>query len=602
MFDRIQDTIVAISSPPGVGQRGIIRMSGPQAIEIAGAVFRYDSDGNSSDQHCPHDNNCLHEVRGHQRRFGTLLLGANTARLTDTVRLIAAQASTVTPVTMDANTLADAPSFRVPAEIYVFRAPASYTRQDLVELHVVGSPPILAMIFDSLVACGARPAEPGEFTGRAFLLGAMDLTRVEGVAAIIHAQSDAQLRASEVLLHGTLGRQMRTMRDELADMLALIEAQIDFADEPIEFVAPQQVTQTIEQTMLRIDELLAHSGSAERLDVLPRLVLVGLPNAGKSSLFNRLTGLDRTIISAMAGTTRDVVTAPLKLANGEVLLCDTAGIASLNPASSIADMANVYDKTAAWPLDIAQQLDADIQQATLQAMASADAILLIVDADDRPHIAIDLLAPLLKGRRSAVVFNKIDRLCDHDRRNDRSNHQCDESCNDHSCDASYSTSCDAPMVKNQDSSMIEGQDASIIGNLPVLGRVSTLIGLGIDELRLALADFCWGHTDVLSVAEPAPSVASTVIPPVAPRIISPTANRGIALLALSNRQRDALHQASQALHHARVLCNESSVFHTHSELIAMEIRHAIHALSVLLGDVTNEEILGRIFARFCIGK
>ncbi len=476
MFSQLDDTIVAISSPPGSGVRGVLRLSGPQAFELASTVFT------------PADGSNITDARGHQRLCGSLRIAEDAT---------------------------------LPAEAYTFRAPASYTRQDLVELHAIGSPPVLAILLERLTAGGARIAEPGEFTGRAYLSGAMDLTRVEGVAAMIHAQTDAQMRASEALLHGALSRRTHAMRDELADLLALIEAEIDFAEEPIEFISSESILATIERTAADLQELLEKSESVERLELCPRIVLVGLPNAGKSTLFNALTGVDRAIQSATAGTTRDVIVAPLKLAHGEVLLCDTAGVFTPSETSDpgLPDALALLEK---------------VEIATARAIATADLILVVLDILQAPVQTLATIVPRLKGRRYAIVVNKIDQL----------------------------------QASGNELALTLGDT----GN--VLAEVSAATGRNIDQLLLRLDE------NLLSYAD----------------------KQGEALLSLSNRQRQALREAVDALHRARELVLPEACADTHRELLAMEIRQAMQALSLLLGEVTTEDLLGRIFSRFCIGK
>lgn len=472
MFDRIEDTIVAISSPPGIGPRGIIRLSGPQAIALASLAFRCD------------DSSDLRNVKGHQRRLGEVRLESDAW---------------------------------VPAEAYLFRAPASYTRQDLVELHTSGSPAVLAGVLEFLVAQGARPAEPGEFTGRAFLTGAMDLTRVEGVAAIIHAQSDAQLKASETLLHGALGKRVKSIRDALVDLLALIEAGIDFAEEPIEFIASADIVRDLDDAIAAINDLLVHCTHAERLEVLPRVVLAGFPNAGKSTLFNRLTGMDRAIQSALAGTTRDAIAAPLKLQGSEAMLYDTAGVFDLRCMPDDAASSELHNR---------------ILESTMGAIESADLVLLVVDAAEFCSEALERISHILKGRRTALIVNKIDLVAERDR---------------------------MPRTLAAVECLWTAQ-------------ISAATGENMDELLAELAQTLFSNTDM----------------------------QGASLLSLSGRQRTALAEAHDDLRHAYDLC--TSEIGAQSELIAMEIRKAIHELGLLLGDVTSEEILGRIFARFCIGK
>lgn len=281
MFDRLDDTIVAVSSPPGQGARGILRLSGPNATAIAAVLFQHDA--------AP----AVPKRSGFRRLRGDIVVEGD---------------------------------LRAPAEAYFFRAPRSYTRQDLVELHTIGAPPLLAMILDAAVSLGARLAEPGEFTARAFLSGAMDLAQAESVAASIRAQSDAQLRGARQLAEGALAKRTAGWMAELVEITALVEADIDFAEEPIEFVSPRELRRRLTDLGREIDELVRSTESAERFDVLPRVLLIGPANAGKSSLMNALCGMDRAICSAVAGTTRDILTAPLSLPGLDCLLLDGAGL------------------------------------------------------------------------------------------------------------------------------------------------------------------------------------------------------------------------------------------------------------------------------------
>ena len=276
MIERLDETIVAISSAPGRGAVGIVRLSGPRAYEIAGQIASWPS----SDAKPP-------------------------------VRVCG-------DVTIDGAVF--------PAVFYLFRAPRSYTRQDLVEIHTIGSPPILEMIRKKLVESGAVPAQPGEFTARAFFHGAMDLVSAEGVARLIRAQSDTQLAAARRMMDGVFSGKVRALRDELAELLGLVEAGIDFAEEPIEFISPAEFTRRVRALIESLEQIRDQGASREAFDALPRILLLGPPNAGKSSLMNALSGTSRAICAAVAGTTRDILSAPVRLGWQEAILLDSAGI------------------------------------------------------------------------------------------------------------------------------------------------------------------------------------------------------------------------------------------------------------------------------------
>jgi tRNA modification GTPase len=277
--------IVAVASPPGRGLRGIVRVSG-------GRVFAL--------------------LEGHLDLGGDIgRRGAHRGRLS-------------------------VGGLEVACVAIVFPGPGSYTGEDAVELQVPGNPGLLERVVDGLIESGGgrgidvRRAEAGEFTARAFLNGKMGLTEAEGVAAIVAAQSDAQLRAGRMLAAGRLGRLARSMADELAGALALVEAGIDFTDqEDVVAIEPRALHERLTAQRTDLGEQLERAVGSEHLDALPRVVLTGAPNAGKSTLFNALLRRPRAVVSAIAGTTRDVLAEPLAIdtAHGpaEVMLTDLAG-------------------------------------------------------------------------------------------------------------------------------------------------------------------------------------------------------------------------------------------------------------------------------------
>jgi len=344
------DTIVALSSAPGPAARCVIRLSGPQTAHLIAQVFLPAASAAPDKPTLP-------------RRW---------TRLIDRIRL--------------------AGTISCPAHLYVFPAPHSYTGQDMAELHLPGSPALAELVLESLVQAGARPAQPGEFTARAFFHGRLDLAQAEAVAAVVSARTDAELRSARRLLNGALGDHCRSISDDLAEALAEIEADLDFSDQDLDPLHADALACRLAHPARQLDALLAAGISWSDLRRLPRVVLAGPINAGKSSLANALLGFDRSLVDALAGTTRDVLTAPLTLEHGECLLTDTAGLGPL------AD-----------PLAHASQALAR------QAIAAADLILWVVDAADH-RTRNQLTADLDQGRglasphQTLLVANKAD-LC-----------------------------------------------------------------------------------------------------------------------------------------------------------------------------------------------
>jgi tRNA modification GTPase len=274
------DTIAAISTPPGEGAIALVRISGPNAIEIADKIFR----GKEQPS----------EFSSHVQHLGEIFSAAN--ELIDQVVLS------------------------------VHRAPASYTGEDLVEIGCHGGTMVSAKVLEACLRAGARAARPGEFTERAFLNGKMDLTQAEAVIDLIRARTDLALRSATEQLEGRLGDQIRKIRDELIALLAHINASIDFSEEGIEPDEGEMLSARFESIREQITALLATADQGRVLREGVRVVIYGATNAGKSSLLNRLLGYDRVIVSDTHGTTRDTIEEMVTLGGVPIRLLDTAGL------------------------------------------------------------------------------------------------------------------------------------------------------------------------------------------------------------------------------------------------------------------------------------
>lgn len=224
----------------------------------------------------------------------------------------------------------------VDAKLYCFFAGASYTGQDLCEIHVQAAPAIVKAVLGRLFS-RVRPAEPGEFTQRAYLNGRLDLTQAEAVAQIVSSANSAQLQAAQVLLQGRFTQTIRQVREELLDLLGRLEAGLDFSEEAIEFVTREDAGAVVKALRQQLEHLLAGSVECERMIDLDAVGLAGLPNAGKSSLLNALLGRVRSIVSETEATTRDVLTGVLELENTDCVLFDCAGLLAEDKRRTVVD-------------------------------------------------------------------------------------------------------------------------------------------------------------------------------------------------------------------------------------------------------------------------
>jgi tRNA modification GTPase len=330
------DTIVAISTPPGRGGIGIVRLSGPAARAIAEPLLKL-----------------RHPLAPAQARFAEVLDKSGQ--------------------TLDE------------AVVTLFESPASYTTEDIVEIAAHGSPILLDHLLRQCIAAGARLAEPGEFTQRAFLSGRLDLTQAEAVHDLIEATTLHQARIAAQQLGGALSRQISPIKQQLIALIANLEAGIDFAEDDIDTLPTAQITQQIEaiQTpLIALEQTFAY-GKIIRDGFT--LAIVGRPNAGKSSLFNRLVQRDRAIVTATPGTTRDLVTERVSLEGIPVELIDTAGLRhSTDEAETIG-----ISKTR-------------------EAMAEADIVLLVLDATAPLHPEDEATISNLTNRPLIIAINKSD--------------------------------------------------------------------------------------------------------------------------------------------------------------------------------------------------
>jgi len=443
----MQDTIAAVSTPFGEGAIAVIRLSGPQALAIAQRVFRA------------------------KRREAEL-----------------------TPRVQHFGAIVDETGVLDEVLLTVFRAPASYTGEEMVEIGCHGGILVTRRILGLLLERGARSAGPGEFTQRAFLNGKMDLTQAEAVMDLIRAQTDLGLRAATEQLEGRLGVRICEIRDALLDLLAHTEAYIDFPEEDIDPVRGAALMERLESVQERIRLLLRTADQGRVLREGVRTVIYGAPNVGKSSLLNQLLGYERAIVSEIPGTTRDTIEEVVNLRGIPVRLVDTAGVRESEDAIERQGIAR-----------------------TLQHLERADLVLHVVDASRPRTEALD--------SSRLLVLNKID-LGEH---------------------PSWA-GCDGVRI-----SCMEGADAC-----------------GIEPLAGAIFELAMGR-----------GVTS-----------------GDFAIAINARHQACLNTAQQFAQAAR----KAFMDQLSAEFIALELRSALDAVGDVVGRVDTEDLLGKIFSTFCLGK
>jgi tRNA modification GTPase len=337
----VNETIAAISTPPGRGGIGIVRLSGPEAASIAAKLVR--------------TNRPLEHARAH---------------LAD-----------VLDVEGDDGTRIDQ------AVVTFYGAPHSYTTENLVEIATHGSPVVLEILLRRAMDLGARLAEPGEFTQRAFVAGRLDLTQAEAVRDLIEAQTLTQARQAASQMGGALSRRVAPLKQALMEVVALLEAGIDFAEDDVDVTPQAEIARRIKELVRPLSALDASFARGRIVHDGLTLAIVGRPNVGKSSLFNRLVERDRAIVTATPGTTRDLVTERISLGGIPIELVDTAGLRE--------------GREEAEQLGIAR---------SREALADAALVLVVLDATEALNDEEQRLLAAVEGRPAIIAVNKSDLL------------------------------------------------------------------------------------------------------------------------------------------------------------------------------------------------
>jgi tRNA modification GTPase len=362
----LDDTIVAIATPAGRGGIGVVRIAGPQARAIVAPMLHM-----------------KHQLEPGRAIFGEFVEpSGGAAKLRST-----GQPRAAVPTLESGASRSSSPDEQRIDEVVVtyFARPRSYTTDDIVEVSAHGSPVVLRHIVELCVAAGARLAEPGEFTMRAFLNGRIDLTQAEAVRDLIESQTLFQAKVAAQQLEGALSKRLQPVKQTLVELIAVLEAGIDFAEDDVSVLPDATIRSRIDSVQKPLEQLAASFAYGKIVHEGLTLAIVGRPNVGKSSLFNRLVERERAIVTATPGTTRDLVTETVAIGGIPVKLVDTAGIRqALDEAESIGI------------------------RKSMEALADADLVLVVTDASQPTSPEDDELLQHAQNRAAIVVRNKRD--------------------------------------------------------------------------------------------------------------------------------------------------------------------------------------------------
>ncbi len=458
-----RDTIVAVSTARGRAERAVIRLSGDMAVPAASARF------------IPAD-----EAPRCWNRTYTVTRG--------TLRL-------------------EHEGVPVPVLLYVMRRPYSYTREDVVEVHVPGSPALLDMLLDELLTEeDVRMAQPGEFTRRAYLNGRIDLAQAEAVLSVIKARNRSELLAAEARLGGATSRACSEIQERISELRSHMEAALDFAQHGIDLISEEDVLDELDGIDQALSACMEGARGELASDGMTHVAIVGPPNVGKSSLLNRLAEEERAIVNPQPGTTRDAVTAELTAGGVEFAMTDTAGLRESDDELERASGRQARDR-----------------------LESAQLVLLVVDGSQPLNEEALECARAVPADRTLVAVNK----------------------------------CDLPEEADEE------RLRELLPDVPVL-HTSALTGEGLEGLRQELGRV----------------------------VLEGGLDASAADCTFNARQRDAARRAREEIQHARTVVEDGMGY----EFAALHLREANETLGEVTQQVSSQDVLSRIFSRFCIGK
>ena len=460
------DTIAAVSTPPGEGGIGIVRLSGKEAISIVDRIFVSPAGKLPSG------------VRSHSVIYGFIKDPDTSEKIDEVI-------------------------------VTVMRAPRTYTREDVVEINCHGGMLPLRRILGSVISQGSRPAEPGEFTRRAFLNGRVDLSQAEAVIDVIKARTEQAERMAIQQLEGRLSAEITALRDSVAESCALVEAYIDFPEEEVELPDSASFISSMQDILDRLSALSRSFEEGRLFREGAAMAIVGKPNVGKSSLLNTLLKKDRAIVTDLPGTTRDIIEEGLNIDGIPVRIMDTAGIREAHDL-----------------------VEAEGIRRSLAAIEGADIILAVYDASRVLDRADRQIIEKVNNKKTISVINKWD-------------------------------------ISNGD---FDAEDNGL--NIYPTVKISALRGEGIDVLK------------------------DTIVAALLSNKAMPGQDSAADILITNVRHKQLVDGAFASLWQARGTFEKGEPL----EVTALFLREALNSLGEIIGVVTTDDILNKIFAEFCIGK
>ena len=486
MYIKNDDTIYAPATVPGTGAISIIRVSGPEALTIADKVIRCRK-GTISD------------ASGYTIKFGTIHT-ADDAVLDEVL-------------------------------VSIFRAPHSYTGENSVEISCHASSYIVSSVMELLFAAGARAAEPGEFTQRAFLNGKMDLIQAEAVADVIASQNAAAHRIAFKQMKGGFSSELKGMRSELLELVSLMELELDFSEEEVEFADRSRLNELLAALIAHISRLIDSFKLGNAIKNGVPVAIAGATNTGKSTLLNALLGEDRAIVSDIHGTTRDTIEETLNIDGVLFRFIDTAGLRETDEVVEKIGIERTFKKIS-------------------EASIVLGMIDLTRDFDSTCETVREIIEKVdFDAQKLVILLNKTD-ICEINK------------------NVTILNFIVSSLDNNGITSALTDESKTCDADVPIIG-ISAKTGSGINNLRSILAS---SQRDLLADSD--------------------------TTLVTNQRHVQALTDARTSL----LRVQEGLTLNLPTDLASQDIREAIYHLGSIVGEISADEVLGNIFANFCIGK